>query len=107
MRKKHYMFTNKKYSQRGMLSSVLGLIALAGVILSVVLSYREKGAMDPRFGLATFLAFLIAVNGLIQGIRAKLEKDVFLFFPIFGIVSDAFVLLWGVFIVYAGVIGFP
>ncbi len=105
MRKNHYMFTNKKYSQKGMMSSVLGFIALVGVVLAVVFSYKEKGAMNPRYGFATFLAILIAVVGLVQGIRAKMEKDVFLFFPVFGILSNALVILWGFFVIYAGIYG--
>ena len=99
------MFTNKKYSQKGMMSSVLGLIALVGVILAVVFSYKEKGAMNPRYGFATFLAILIAVVGFVQGIRAQMEKDVFLFFPIFGLTSNALVILWGFFVIYAGIYG--
>lgn len=104
-RKSGYMFTNKKHSQRGMLSSVLGAISLVSIVLAIVLSYKAKGAMNARYGLATLFAFCIAIGGLVQGVRAKMEKDVFLLFPVFGIVSNTLVILMGMFILYSGVYG--
>jgi hypothetical protein len=99
------MFTNKKQSQRGILSSVLGVIALTGLTLAVFFSYRGRGAMNARYGLAAFFSFLIAIAGFVQGVRSKMEKDVFLMFPIFGIVSNLLVILGTMFILYAGVYG--
>lgn len=105
MRRPNYMFTNKKHSEHGLMATVLGVIALVGIILSVVLSYQDKGAMNARYGLATLLSFLIAIGGFVQGVKAKLEKDVFQVLPIFGLVSNTLVILGVMFILYAGVYG--
>lgn len=87
------------------MSSVLGVIALVGVILAVVLSYREKGAANARYGVAVMFAFLIAIGGFVQGVRAKMEKDVFLLFPVFGLVSNVLAIVGIMIILYAGVYG--
>lgn len=105
MHRKGYMFTNKKHSQRGIISSVLGAIALVSVILAVALSYREKGVANARYGVAVMFAFLIAIGGFVQGVRAKMEKDVFLLFPVFGLVSNTLAIVGGMLILYAGVYG--
>lgn len=105
MRKRGYMFTNKKHSERGIMSSVLGVIALVSMVLAVVLSYREKGAANARYGVAVMFAFLISIGGFVQGVRSRMEKDVFPLFPVFGLISNVLVIVGGMFILYAGVYG--
>lgn len=105
MRKSGHMFTSKKHSERGLYASVLGVIALAGITLAIVLSYQDGGAMSARYGLATLISFIIAIGGFVQGVRAKMEKDVFQVLPFFGLLSNAFVILEVMFILYAGVYG--
>ena len=105
MHRWNFMFTNKKHSVRGMISSVLGVIALVGMILAIMLSYKERGAANPRYGLALLWSFVFAIGGMVQGVRSKLERDVFLFFPILGIATNTIVILSTFFILYAGVYG--
>lgn len=103
--RKGYMFTNKKQSHRGIISSILGTIALASIVIAVVLSYKAGGKESARLGLAVIFSLVFAIVGLIQGARSKMEKDVFLFFPIYGIATNVMVILSTMFILYAGVYG--
>ena len=103
--RKGYMFTNKKQSQRGIISSILGTIALASIIIAVVLSYKSGGEKSARLGLSVIFSCIFAIVGLIQGTCSKMEKDVFLFFPIYGIATNVIVILGTMFILYAGVYG--
>ena len=105
MGRSKFMFTNKKNSRRGMISSVLGVIALTSVILAVVLSYQGRGTMNARLGLAVLFAFAFSIGGIINGIRSRMEQDVFLLFPILGIITNSLVILATFFIIYAGVYG--
>ncbi len=105
MRKKNYMFTNKKHPERGIMSFVLGILSDVFISLAVFSSFKMDGVAVPRLGMTVLLAFLFSIGGLVFGILSRIEKDVFYIFPNMGILLNSLAVIAGGFILYAGVFG--
>ena len=89
MRKKNYIFTNKKHSNRAIMSTILGGISLGGV-------------MHGGYGVTGVLATIYSLIGLILGILTLREKDIYRIFPVLGTILNV-VALGGVsFLLYLG-----
>ncbi len=105
----NYKFTNKSHPIKGIMSAVLGMIALVSMFLAIYLSYLDGMAsadgMTARmqYGLAAVLAFIMALAGEIIGLVANAEKDRYRFFPILGLLLNAAALFAGVYILCAGI----
>lgn len=99
----NYIFTNKKHPTGGIMSVILGVIAIVSIILAIYLSYLDGGTTRMQYGLAAVLAFLMALAGEILGLITNAKKDRFAFFPILGIILNTIVLFGGVYILYAGI----
>ena len=100
--KEGYIFTDKKNPSLGIMSTILGLIAVVSVVAAVYFTYLAKGVAPMQYGMVIFLSVLYAVIGIMIGIRALLEKDIFRFFPILGIVFNVLAVLGGGAILYLG-----
>lgn len=50
MRKKNYIFTNKKHSNRAIMSTILGGISLVSLGIVTYLSYSQGGVMHGGYG---------------------------------------------------------
>ena len=82
MRKKNYIFTNKKHSNRAIMSTILGGISL------VSLSYSQGGVMHGGYGVTGVLATIYSLIGLILGILTLREKDIYRIFPVLGTILN-------------------
>lgn len=102
--KNGYIFTDKKNPKWGIMSSILGLIATVSLCLAIHFTYLNGGTAPMQYGMVVLLAILYAIAGMVLGIRSLTEKDIFRFFPIFGIVFNALAILGGGMIIYCGVI---
>lgn len=102
LNKEGYIFTDKKNPHLGIMSTLLGLIAVVSVVVAVYLTYLAKGAAPMQYGMVIFLSVLYAVIGIALGIRALLQKDIFRFFPILGLVLNVAAVLGGGAILYLG-----
>lgn len=98
-----YKFTNKKNPQQGIMASILGAIAIISVGLAVYLTYLNKGAALMQYGTVILLSLIFSVIGLVLGIKACMEKDIYLLFPVLGIILNSLTILAGGFILYLGV----
>ena len=101
-RKKNYIFTNKKHSERAIMSTILGVISLISLIAAVFLAYEKEGNIPAGYGVAGFLIAVFSVTGLVLGIVTAMEKDRDRLFPCLGIVCNLLALLGIGFVVYAG-----
>ena len=96
MRKKNYIFTNKKHSDKAIMSTILGIISLISMGIVTYLSYRGGGVMHG------VLATIYSLIGLILGIVTLRDKDIYRIFPVLGTVFN-FVALAGIsFLLYLG-----
>lgn len=98
-----YIFTDKKNPKWGVMSAILGLIATASVGLAVHLTYRNRGTALMQYGAVVILAIIYAAAGLALGIRSLMEKDIFRFFPVTGILLNLLTVIAGGIILYLGV----
>ena len=101
--KKNFIFTDKSYSEISVLSSCLGLIADVSLVVALYGSFKTDGRPEFRYGLVVFLSMLLAIAGLILGVKARMEKDRFYLFANLGIFFNLAGLILVSMILYAGV----
>ena len=97
-----YIFTNKKESKKGIMSAVLGIIALVSLFLAVYETFRKALV---KYGVAALFALLFALAGIVLGIMSKMEEDRFYLFSYLGIILNLLAIAGIGFIIYAGVYG--
>ncbi|MCD8037894.1 MAG: DUF6142 family protein [Lachnospiraceae bacterium] len=103
IKKSDYIFTDKKNPRRGIMSTILGLIAAVSVALAVYLTYLAEGSAPMQYGVVVFLALIYAAAGMMLGIRALFEKDIFRLFPILGIVLNVIAMTEVGIVLYLGI----
>lgn len=97
-----YKFTNKKHSQKAVMSTVFGLLSLISMAVVLYLSYTSAGEAPISYGFSGILILIFAIVGLILGILALQDKEQFLFFGRLGCVLNVLALLGISGILYAG-----
>ena len=60
-----YKFSNKNHAEGGIVSCLMGLGALAGIILAVYLSYKRQGAAGELVGNLALASFLLSFFGTV------------------------------------------
>jgi len=105
MLKKNYMFTNKSHPERGIMSTILGILSDGAIGLAVFSSFKADGASSARLACAVILALVFGIAGLVLGIMSRLEKDRFYFFPNLGIILHSIAVIAIAYILYVGVFG--
>lgn len=101
-KKNSYMFTNKQHTQKGIMSTILGVISLATLIYTVIMSYFMAGDIPTQYGAAAMLVMIFAFVGIILGVVSKTEKDKFYLFAYLGIALNVLALAVISVILYAG-----
>jgi len=105
MLKKNYMFTNKSHPERGIMSTILGILSDGAIGLAVFSSFRTGGAASARLACTVILALVFGLVGLVLGIMSRIEKDRFYFFPNVGILCNSIAVIVVAYILYVGVFG--
>lgn len=100
-----FIFTNKDYSPKSILSTVLGLIDTVSLCYVVYLTYCNGGVSLPRYGSTALLIMVFSFVGLILGILSRLEPDRFYFFSYLGILFNILALAGISLILFAGAYG--
>ena len=101
-RKRSYIFTNKKHSNRAIMSTILGVISTASLAAVIYLSYTKKGDAPTGYGVTGLLVVIFSVIGLILGALTAREKDMYKLFPCLGILLNLIALIVIGLVVYAG-----
>ncbi len=104
-KKKGYIFTNRKNSNRALMGVILGVISLLSLGAAVFLAYRSGGAYEVRFGFVGALCTIYSVIGLFLGIVTACEKDYFRLFSVLGILLNLLALAAVGLILYMGAAG--
>lgn len=102
VRKSGYIFTDKKNPRWGIMSTLLGLIAVLSVAAAVYFTYLENGDAPMQYGMVILLSVIYSMIGMVLGVRSLLEKDIFKLFPVMGIVLNVIAVIEGGFILYLG-----
>ena len=101
-KKNSYMFTSKQHTQKGIMSTILGVISLATLVYAIVMSYLKAGDIPRQYGAAAMLVMIFAFIGIILGVVSKTERDKFFFFSYLGIALNVLALAVISVILYAG-----
>lgn len=88
MKRKHYIFTNRRDSKQAIMATILGVISNASLGIVIYLSYLSGGNAPISYGLTGLLAMLFSMVGLILGVLTVREKDIFKLFPVLGILLN-------------------
>lgn len=100
-----YKFTKKKHPEKGIMSASLGLISTVSVCLTVYLTFCNRGIAAPQYGCVVFLSLVFAIAGIVLGIMAVIQKDIYRFFPVTGLLFNGVALFMCFSLLYLGVTG--
>lgn len=103
--KKNYIFTNKTFSLKAIMSVILGVIGIASILVAVALTYSRGGNATLEYGGVVLLCLIYGFVGLILGIVSKKEPDKYYFWSYLGMVFNVIVIGMVSFILYAGAYG--
>lgn len=101
-KKNGYIFTNKEHTRKGIMATILGIISIATLIYTVLMSYRQDGDVPRQYGAAAMLVMVFAFVGIILGVISRMERDKYYFFSYLGIALNVLVLAAISIILYAG-----
>lgn len=104
-KKRHYIFTDKKNPPRGIMSTILGIIAITAIGLVIMLTFQAEGAAKRQYGTTVLLALIFSLVGIVLGILSKTEKEMFYFFSYLGIILNFLAICAVSLILYAGAYG--
>ena len=92
-RKPTYSFAEKRHSQKGITSTVLG--ALSAVICIVLVAMASGGKGGAYLGAIGMTAVIIAAAGLVTGLRSFKEKNRLSFFSKAGsMINGTILVIW-------------
>lgn len=101
-KKNSYMFTSKQHTQKGIMSTILGVISLATLSYAVIMSYLKAGDIPRQYGAAVMLVMIFSFVGAALGVISKTERDKFYLFTYIGIALNVLALAAISVILYAG-----
>ncbi len=101
-KKKGYIFTNKEHTRKGIMATILGIISIATLVYTVLMSYRQDGEVPRQYGAAAMLVMVFAFVGIILGVVSRMERDKYYLFSYLGIALNVLVLAAISIILYAG-----
>lgn len=102
LRDKGFIFTNKKHTERGIMSTILGVLAGATLGTAVYFSYESGGNASAKDASAALLAAVFMTVGLVLGIWSATEKDKFKLFTLLGIAVNVLAFAMLSLILFAG-----
>ncbi len=102
LRDKGFIFTNKKHTEKGIMSTILGVLAAITLGLAVYFSYSTGGDATSRDAAAALLAVVFMTIGLTLGIWSTSEKDKYKLFTLLGIVANVLAFAMLSLILFAG-----
>ena len=102
---RRYKFTNKKHPEKGVMSTILGIISLVSVGVAVYETFLAKGKAATNMGVVGVMITLFSVIGVVLGYISKKEHDKYMLFPYLGILLNVIALGCISVILYAGAYG--
>lgn len=91
-RRRKYIYTNKKTSERAIMSTILGIISNVSLGIVIYMTYLDNGETEHGYGVTAILAMIFSMIGLILGVITVKDKDYYRFFPVVGILLNVIAL---------------
>ncbi len=101
-KRKGYIFTNKRHSERAIMAVILGTISLAALGIVIFKAYRSGGEALAGYGFTGALATVFSLIGLVLGAVTASDKGYYRLFPVMGILLNLAALAGVSLILYAG-----
>lgn len=76
-KKKSFMFTSRHYSLLATVSFIMSLCSIAGMIVSILVAFTEKGKPSMHLGGVGLFGMLGNVVGIISAATSLRERDIF------------------------------
>lgn len=86
--KKNYMFTNRRHSEKAIMSTVFGVLCTVSLLAVVVLSYSRSGDIPAGYGFTGLFATILSIVGMLLGVLSLREADRFRLFGWLGILLN-------------------
>ena len=86
--KKNYMFTNRRHSEKAIMSTVFGVLCTVSLVIVVVLSYSRGGDVPAGYGFTGLFAAILSLVGMLLGVLALREAERFKLFGWLGILLN-------------------
>ncbi len=102
---KNYIFTNKTFSKKAIMSVILGIIGIASIVIAIVFTYSKGGVATLEYGGVVLLCLIYGFAGLILAVLSKKEPDKYYFISYLGMVLNVLIIGMVSFILYAGAYG--
>lgn len=102
MNRRGFIFTNKKQTNIGIMSTIIGAMCILSNLYGYIKSYKYAGAVPQNVGAALFLTAVLSCIGLILGAVSRTEKNKFYLFSYLGIIFNTAALIMTGGILYAG-----
>lgn len=99
----NYIFTNKTHPLKGVMSIILGLIAILSIahVVNLVFMLRQEALVS--YAMTVILALIYAIAGMTLAIITSIQRDIFKVTAYIGILLNAFVIIVVGIIIYLGV----
>lgn len=102
-RKKASMkFVGRKHSVYGLISTIIGGIALIAFAAMVVVTTKSQGTTSVWVGLTGLLLLGLSLGGLITGCNGFKQKDIFYTLPVIGVVINGLMFIGMVVLYFFG-----
>jgi hypothetical protein len=83
-------FSGRRHTKTGILSMVIGIVAVAGFLALSIVSGVNGGQGGIVLGIIGLLLFGLSVFGFVLSYKAFKKKDIFYRFPIAGAILNGF-----------------
>ncbi|MCR5797497.1 MAG: DUF6142 family protein [Eubacterium sp.] len=90
-KKRRIQFTDKKHPRQGIISSIMGAVAIIVLLMLFIFSGRAKGHAGILFGYMGILDFILAVAGFVMAIRCIKQEEIYYTTVRIGVVSNGIV----------------
>ncbi|MGN0317456.1 MAG: DUF6142 family protein [Lachnospira sp.] len=74
---KKYKFSDKSQTLGGVISTVMGLLALASLVYGVYIAFKAEGMAGLKVGSLGLLSLMLSVIGVVIGLLSFREPDKF------------------------------
>lgn len=102
MKRRNYIFTNKRNSDKAIMGMILGIISNVSLGIVIYMTYLRNGEAQNGYGVTGLLATVFSFIGLILGIVTLRDKNKFQLFPWLAIILNVLALAIISFILYLG-----
>lgn len=102
MKRKNFIFTNKRHSNKAIMATILGAISVISLGTAFFLSYLRGGENVEAYGTSCLFITIFALIGLVLGGISMTEKDRYKLFSWLGVVLNFLALAGISALLYAG-----